>query len=390
MRGYKRADGRIGIRNHVAVVYTVECARFVAECIVHENPGSELWGFAGCYSDPYAFRMLVELGQHPNVAAVLLVSLGCESTDLVRLAESIRDAGKRVEVITIQEVGGTLRSLASGTDIVRSMQVEAEQAPQVPITWADLIVGIECGGSDATSGLSANPTTGWAVDQLLQYGATVIFSEIPELLGTDPYLLARARDEVVRQKIGDALDRARVLGNALNHFAISVGNQSGGLTTIEEKSLGALAKAGTQSIDGVLKTAERPTRGGLYLLDKVGDVGGNQLTHYEINDNDGLVSLIASGAHLLVFTTGRGSVVGSAIAPVIKICGNPETCRRMVDDIDVDAHGIIEGTATIEQVGNVLLENIQRLAGGHLSKSERLGHKEYCIPYKPGRACDVS
>jgi len=333
--------------------------------------------------------MLVELGQHPNVAGVLLVRLGCESTNVDKLKSQIEDAGKRVELIAIQEAGGTLLSIERGKALATEMVRQAEQEPCVEISWHDLIVGVECGGSDATSGLSANPATGWAVDRMIEYGATVIFSELPELLGCNQYLLERTTSGPVREQLLDGLERANGLGNILDAFAISTGNEKGGLTTIEEKSLGALCKAGTKPISGILKTAERPREPGLYLLDKVGLLDSRQITHYEENDNDGLITLIASGAHLLLFTTGRGSVVGSVVSPVVKICGNPRTCRRMADNFDVKAGGIIEGTDTIEQVGATILNAIAGVADGQLTQAELLGHKEYFIPYKPTRACDV-
>ena len=389
MKGYVRPDGRIGIRNHVAVVYTVECARHVAETIARSVPGTEVFGFPGCYSDPYAFRMLVELGRHPNVAGVVVVRLGCESTDVDGLVREIAASGKRAELVAIQETGGTLASVERGKALAAEMVREAEKAPVKEIGYGDLIIGVECGGSDATSGLSANPAAGWAVDRLVEAGARVIFSEVPELLGCDDYLMERAADETVREQIRDGLRRAQELGNLLEVFAVSAGNKTGGLTTIEEKSLGALCKAGTKPISGVIKPGERPERPGLWLLDKVGATDTRQITLYEENDSDGLVTLIASGAHMLLFTTGRGSVIGSVIAPVIKICGNPVTCARMPDDFDVNAGGIIEGVKTIEDAGRDILDRIAETADGKPTRAELLGHREYHIPYKPGRACDV-
>ncbi|KRF18414.1 UxaA family hydrolase [Paenibacillus sp. Soil787] len=388
MKGYLRLDGRIGIRNNVAIIYTVECAHHVADQIARSVDGCEVFGFAGCYQDPYAFRILVELGRHPNVAGVIVVRLGCESTDVDLLVSKISESGKSVEKIHIQEVGGTKASIELGKKLATGMIEQAEAYPKVNIDLKDLIIGVECGGSDATSGLSANPATGWAVDRLIEQGARVVFSELPELLGCNDYLLDRCSNEGVRSQLVDGLERARGLGNALKTFAVSVGNEEGGLTTIEEKSLGALCKAGTKPIEGILKPAQRPSEAGLYVLDKVGLLDTNQLTLYEENDSDGLVTLLASGAQMLIFTTGRGSVVGSVLAPVLKVCGNPQTCRRMADDIDIQAGGIIEGTDSVESVGQSLLELIYNVANGQQSKAEALGHKEYAIPYKPGRACD--
>ena len=389
MKGYKRADGRIGIRNHVAVMYTVECAHHVADTIARSVPGVEVFGYAGCYSDPYAFRMLVELGKHPNVAGVIIVRLGCESTDVDLLTSLIAESGKRVEMINIQETGGSISSISLGKKYALEMIELAEKTELQEIGLDDLIIGVECGGSDATSGLSANPATGWAVDRLVEQGARVIFSELPELLGCDDYLLDRAANETVKARLLDGLVRAQGLGNLLKTFAVSVGNEEGGLTTIEEKSLGALCKAGTKPIVDILKPAQRPEQPGLYLLDKVGLLDTNQLTIYEENDSDGLVTLLASGAQLLLFTTGRGSVVGSVIAPVIKICGNPITARRMADNMDINAGGIIEGTHSVDQVGQELFDLIGLVVAGQQTKAEILGHKEYAIPDKPGRACDL-
>lgn len=390
MKGYRRADGRIGIRNHVEIIYTVECAHHVADSIARKVEGSEVFGFTGCYSDPYAFRMLVELGRHPNVAGVIIVKLGCESTDTRRLIEEISRSGKRVELLTIQEAGGTLASIRQGAQWAREMVHDAEQLQKVDIAMGDLIIGVECGGSDATSGLSANPAAGWAVDRLIEMGSTVIFSELPELLGCNEYLVERTRDDDIREKLLDGLHRAQELGNRLMTFAVSVGNEEGGLTTIEEKSLGALCKAGSKPIDGILKTGARPTKPGLYVLDKVGALNTDQLTLYEENDSDGLVTLMASGAQMILFTTGRGSVVGSVIAPVVKICGNPVTSKRMRDNIDIDASGIIEGIEQVDSVGQKLLEFVIETADGRPTQAEALGHKECHIPYKPGRACDVT
>jgi altronate dehydratase large subunit len=387
--GYLRPDGRVGIRNHVLVMYTVECARHVATRAALSVPGTQVMGFAGCYADPYASRMMVEVGRHPNVAGVLLVSLGCESTDVDGLAAAIADGGPPVELLRIQEAGGSLKTIQRASDIVQAMQADLSPPVTVPLEPRHLVIGVECGGSDATSGLTANPATGWAVDRLVEEGAAVVFSEVPELLGCDDILARRSRTPEVAHQVADALARARRLGLALGSFAISSGNRDGGLTTIEEKSLGALAKSGSRPIDGVLKTAERPPGPGLYLLDKVGDVTGRTLTHYEENDSDGLVTLLAAGAQVILFTTGRGSVVGSVAAPVIKVCGNPLTYRRMSDDMDVNAGAVVTGQRSIADVGREIHDLVWATAGGRLTQAEELGHEEYWLPYKPGRACDT-
>lgn len=389
MKAYKRANGKIGIRNHVLVMYTAECSHHVAQKIVQKVPGTELVGFSGCYHDPYGFKMLAELGKHPNVAAVLVVRIGCESLDVPLLVEEIASAKKPVELISIQETKGTTASIELGVNIAQRMVDEAGQIEKVDIGIENIIIGIECGGSDATSGLSANPATGWAVDRLIERGGSVIFSELPELLGCEEYLLKRAVNNTVRDQISDGLKRARGLGNLLKTFAMSAGNEEGGLTTIEEKSLGALCKAGTKPINGVLKTGMSPSKSGLYILDKVGTLDTNQLSIYEISDNDGLITLIGSGAQIIIFTTGRGNVIGSVVAPVIKVCGNPETCRRMGDDFDIHAGKIIDGESTVEKIGQELLDLVYKVADGQLTRAEVLEHKEYEIPHKYSRACDL-
>jgi altronate dehydratase large subunit len=388
--GYPRPDGRIGIRNHVLVMYTVECAHHVADLIADAVPGTEVVGFAGCYGDPYALRMLVELGTHPNVGGVLVISLGCESTNVADLAETMARRGQRVETLGIQAAGGTRLTVERGIAAASHLRAQADRVAQAPMAFADLVVGVECGGSDGTSGLAANPVAGWAVDRLVEAGATAVFSELPELLGCDAVLLERAATPAVRDAIRDGLARAERLGRHLRTFAVSTGNLAGGLSTIEEKSLGALAKSGSKPIDGVLRTAERPPHPGLYLLDKVGDADAFLISHYEENDNDGLVTLLASGCHLLLFTTGRGSVVGSVVAPVIKICGNPRTSARMADNIDVNAGTVIDGMRSVADVGEELLDRIRLVASGERTRAEEWGHREYWIPYKPGRACDMS
>jgi altronate hydrolase len=370
-------------------MYTVECAHHVADSIARKVPEAEVFGFAGCYGDPYAFRMMVELGRHPNVAGVLIVRLGCESTDVDNLVRQIKLSGKPVEFLSIQETGGTISTIQRGCMLAASMAEQGLAAQRVEISLHDLIIGIECGGSDATSGLTANPATGWATDRFIEQGGTAIFSELPELLGCGDVLMERTHTEAVAHQLKQGLWRAQDLGNKIKTFAVSTGNEAGGLTTIEEKSMGALCKVGTKPIRGIVKTAEKPDGQGLYLLDKVGLTDSNQLTIYEENDNDGLITLLASGAHMLLFTTGRGSVVGSVVAPVLKICGNPTTCRTMADNIDIHADGILTGTESVEQVGQRILALISAVADGQLTKAEQLGHKEYHIPYKPGRACDV-
>lgn len=389
MIGYKRKDGRIGIRNHVAVIYTVKCAEHVAKKISENVDGTQVFGYDSCYPDPYGYRIVAEMAKHPNVASVLFVKLGCESSPVENWIKEVASVGKAVELLEIQKDGGTLKTIQKGIEIAKKFVEEAKNVETTEIDYKDLIIGVECGGSDATSGLSANPATGNAMDKHIQNGGICIFSELPELLGTDNYLLRQAKDDKVKEAIKDGLKRAEKLGNKLKTFAVSAGNEASGLTTIEEKSLGALCKAGSSKIKGVIKAAEIPKECGLYLQDKVGTVDSNQLTVYEESDNDGFAPLIASGAHIIIFTTGCGNVVGSVVAPVIKVCGNPKKIKIMGDDFDINASKIIEGTETIQEVGEKIFELIKDIATDKKTKAELLGHEEYHILRKYVRACDV-
>lgn len=389
MIGYQREDGSVGIRNYVAVIYTVKCAEHVARKIAEGMKGVQVFGYDSCYPDPYGFRMIAEMAKHPNIAAVLFVKLGCESSPTERWVLEVEETGRPVELLTIQKDGGTIKTISKGKALVNEFLEHAEKVQKVDIGYEDLIIGVECGGSDATSGLAANPAAGSAMDRFIALGGRCIFSELPELLGTDRYLLKQAKNEEVREKIRDGLQRARMLGNKLKTFAVSAGNEASGLTTIEEKSLGALCKAGSSMIQDVIKPGEVPKEKGLYLQDKVGSVDGNQLTVYEESDNDGFTALISSGAHMILFTTGCGSVAGSVVTPVIKVCGNPQTTSVMGDDFDLDASGVILGEESVEEAGGRLLKIITDTASEIPTRAEALGHEEYHVLRKFARACDV-
>ncbi|MFV0497610.1 MAG: UxaA family hydrolase [Candidatus Fimivivens sp.] len=389
MKGYKRADGRIGIRNHVAIIYTVKCAEHVAKKISQAVDGTQVFGYDSCYPDPYGFRVIAEMAKHPNIASVIFVKLGCESSPVSKWVAEVQESGKDVHLLEIQTDGGTVKTIEKGIKIATCYVEKAKETTIVEIGYNDLIIGVECGGSDATSGLAANPVTGNAMDKFIASGGICIFSELPELLGTDRYILEHAKNDTVREDIKDGLYRAQKMGNLLKTFAVSAGNEKSGLTTIEEKSLGALCKAGSSIIEGVIKTAERPEKCGLYLQDKIGTVDSNQLTIYEESDNDGFAALIASGAHIIIFTTGCGNVVGSVVSPVIKVCGNPQKIAIMGDDFDIDASPVVQGANTIDKIGDHLMKEIRRICEGGQTRAEDLGHEEYHILRKFVRACDV-
>ena len=392
MNGYLRADGRKGIRNVIVVAYLVECAHHVARLIVQrsDDPDVQLIGFPGCYPNAYALSMMKAVCTHPNVGGVVLLSLGCEGFNREGLGEAVRASGRPVETLVIQEAGGTARTLASGLEAVDRIKRRIAEVPRGAMALDELVVGTICGGSDGTSGISANPAVGRCFDRLVAAGATCIFEETGELIGCEDVMAARAVTAELAEQIRGAVAKAARYYSVLGYGSFAPGNAEGGLTTQEEKSMGAYSKSGASQIDGLIKPGDVPPAGGLYLLDVVPD-GEVRFGFPNISDNAEIVELIACGAHMILFTTGRGSVVGSAISPVIKICANPETYRRLADDMDVNAGRIIDGVGDVDGVGAEIYDLVGRVAAGQPSVSEALGHQEFILTYKPfepiGPAC---
>ena len=392
MKGYLRSDGRKGIRNVIVVAYLVECAHHVAREIVlpFRDEDVHLIGFPGCFPNAYAMRVMEQLGTHPNVGAALLVSLGCESFDRDRLRETIAASGREVETLVIQEDGGTRSTVEAGRGWIGAVRRRLEAEVPVAMDLSELCVATICGGSDGTSGLTANPAVGRAFDRLIEKGGTAIFEETGELIGCEEHMASRAVSKELGLEIIASVEKAKRYYDVLGHGSFAVGNSTGGLTTLEEKSLGAYCKSGDAPISGLIKPGDLPPRGGLYLLDVVPD-GDVRFGFPNISDNAEIVELMACGAHLTLFTTGRGSVVGSAIAPVIKVCANPETYRRLPEDMDVDAGRILEERGSLEEVGGEIFELVQRVAAGERTASEELGHREFVLTYKSfeplGPAC---
>ena len=383
MKGYLRADGRKGIRNVIVVAYLVECAHHVARKIVVASGRDDvhLIGFPGCFPNTYAFQMMQQLCTHPNVGGALLVSLGCEGFNNTALTEYIEASGRPVSLVTIQQQGGTLQTIESGSVAVNRLVEKAKNVSRIDIDTSDLVIGTICGGSDGTSGISANPAVGRAFDNLIRRQATCIFEETGELIGCESIMANRAKSPEVATAIHAAITKAERYYTTLGYGSFAPGNADGGLTTIEEKSMGAYAKSGATKIQGVIKPGELPSSTGLFLLDIVPD-GEPRFGFPNISDNAEIVELIACGCHLILFTTGRGSVVGSAISPVIKICANPETFIRLQGDMDINAGAIIAGHQTIDAVGEEIAHMVEQVAGGATSASERLGHQEFILTYK--------
>ncbi len=392
INAYLRTDGRKGIRNIVAVAYLVECAHHVSREITYpfRERGAHLIGFPGCFPNAYSYRMMEQLCTHPNVGAVLLISLGCEGFNKGKLLETIRASGRPTKLLVIQETGGTRSTIAEGQAWVEQTLAQLEHTPRAPMEIDELIVGTICGGSDATSGLTANPAMGRAFDFLVEQNAVCIFEETGELIGMEHWMAQRAQHPALGEEIVKTVAKAAKYYATYGHASIGPGNADGGLTTIEEKSLGAYAKSGQSTISGIIKPGDVPVGGGLYLLDVVPD-GEPRFGFPNISDNAEIAELIACGSHVILFSTGRGSVVGSALAPVIKVCANPETYRRLKDDMDVDAGRILEGRASLDDVGREIHDLVLRVANGEQTRSEALGHQEFILTYKSfeplGPAC---
>lgn len=386
-KGYLRSDGRKGIRNVVAVAYLVECSKFVANRIVAPfeiDPATEgrvhEIGFPGCYPNAHAEKILSQLATHPNVGAVLLVSLGCESMNRERIEKLVLESGRPAASIGIQEVGGTEKAIALGREWVADVLKEIDNVPMVPMSVSDLSVATICGGSDGTSGVTANPAVGVAFDKLVDAGATCVFEETGELIGCETDMASRAINDDVAKALVSSVEKAAGFYQVLGYASFAPGNADGGLSTIEEKSLGAYNKSGSRKIQGIVAPGDVPSNPGLWLMDVVPD-GEVRFGFPNIADNAEITELIASGAHMVLFTTGRGSVVGSAISPVIKVCANPDTYVRMEHDMDVNAGKILHGDS-LEAVGDEIVEKVLEIASGNKSKSESLGHRECLITYK--------
>jgi altronate dehydratase large subunit len=375
-QGYLRPDGQAGTRNLVLVIPSVGCSQGCAQNIAQGLKGViYLPNILGCgqMGEDRALvkRTLTGFGKNPNVFAVLIVGLGCEQLPPQEIAEAIIPTGKRVETIVIQEAGGTRKTTAAARKIVKEMLAEAANMKREPIPLSKLILGTECGGSDYSSGLASNPAVGTASDMLAAEGATVILSETAEIVGAEHLLAKRARTPEVGKQILDTVDwwekRAIASGQDIREGNPSPGNIEGGITTLEEKSLGCIYKAGKGQVQEFVSYASAPTKKGLIYMDT------------PAHDIEQLTGMVAGGSQIVVFTTGRGSPCGSPISPVIKITGNRETYIRMRDNTDLDVSGILRGRQTIADAGKRIFDEIVAVASGRLTKAERLRQRDFSI-----------
>jgi len=376
--GYRRPDARVGIRNHVLVVPTVICSAVVAERIAASIApvGAALPHLAGCGQlGPdlaLTHETLAAYCRHPNVGAVIVVALGCEQVVAQRLADEARRAGKDAYIVAIQSEGGTLRATAKGIDIARELAASVSRIERSWCPAASLIVSVKCGGSDYTSGLASNPAVGRVADRLVSLGGSVVLGEIAEIMGAEHLLADRASRPEAAAQLLRVVNRveaeAIALGLDIRGTQPSPGNIRGGLTTIEEKSLGATHKAGERTrLEDVVGYAAPITRRGLTVMDTPG------------LDVESVTGMVGGGAQAVLFTTGLGTPTGNPIAPVIKITGNARTAQSMADNIDVDVSGIMMEVESLDAAADRLLEELIGVCSGRPTAAERLGHREFAI-----------
>jgi altronate dehydratase large subunit len=377
-QGYRRPDGRVGVRNHLLVVPTVICSSVVAERVAASVApiGTSLPHTGGCGQlgpdMQTTHETLAAYCAHPNVGAVIIMALGCEQVVAQQLADAARRAGKPAHVLAIQHEGGTERATARGVAIARQLVEELGRASRGACDVSELILSVKCGGSDYTSGLASNPALGRVADRLVALGGAAVLGEIAEIMGAEHLLAARAAKPETGARLLRVINRveseAMSLGLDIRGTQPAPGNIRGGLTTIEEKSLGATHKGGEHTpLTDVVGYSARITQKGLTVMDTPG------------LDVEAVTGMVGGGAQVVVFTTGLGTPTGNPIAPVIKITGNARTAVSMADNIDLDVSGVLDNRETLDEAAARLFETVLAVCGGQATASERLGFREFAI-----------
>ena len=365
-QGFARPDGSVGVRSYVAVIPSVACANGVVNAIAREVPEVvPLFHGHGCGrgGDDLGlhFRTMVNIALNPNVYSVLVVGLGCEVIKAELLAKRMALSKKPVEFFEIQDVGGSRRAAAKGVEMVRGMLGYEAKQERVAFPLSAVTMGLECGGSDAFSGVTANPSVGLTADWLVEEGGTAILTETTEMIGTGHILARRSKDEKVADQVVDRIAEAErrtheILG-PLASLVIAPGNMDGGMSSIREKSLGCILKGGSSTINEVVEYAEIPSQKGLVVMDGPG---------YDV---ESIAGLAAAGCQLMIFTTGRGNPIGFPLVPVIKVASTSRLFQRMEDDMDVNAGAVLEGS-TLQEVAEEIKALILRVLNGEKTKAE--------------------
>ncbi|RCW42006.1 MULTISPECIES: UxaA family hydrolase [unclassified Halanaerobium] len=375
--GYRREDGTAGVRNFLAVIPSVFCANKAAEQIAANIDNAvSLTHSVGCSQVgedlEQTARTLKNLATHPNIGGVLIVGLGCERFTPQEFYDTVKASGKPVEKVVIQEEGDSIKAVKAGTEKLYQLNEIVNSYQRVEIDVSELIIGLECGGTDATSGIAANPAIGKTSDILIGEGGSSVFSETTELLGAEHILKRRCVNDEVADKMLNSVERTEgelaraTASEKYRHRSalISTGNFDGGVSTVVEKALGNIHKTGSAPITGAVRYAEKLQAKGLNFMDTPGQ------------DGESTTGLAAGGAQIVLFTTGRGTPTGFPTVPVIKITGNDDTYQKMKFNLDVNAGKVILGEEDIDSMGKIIFDYMLEVASGKKTKAEVLGHDE--------------
>ena len=372
--GFRRPDGRVGVRNDVAVLSAMDntnaTARRIAATVKGTIALTTPFGRTQIGDDfEITLKTLAGIAKHPNIAAVLVLSI--EESSASRLAERIGPSGKPVEVLGLQDTGGVVNLTGKGTRIALDMVVGASELKREPCAFSELVIGVECGGSDATSGIVSNPVTGIFADRFIDAGGTIILSEPAEFMGAEHLLAARTPDEGNRQRLLEMVkwfeDEAKRCGVDMRGTNPTSDNIKGGLTTLEEKSLGAIAKGGSRSVVEIVNYADAPSKNGLVIMNTPSAAC------------ESMTGLVGGGAQMIIFSTGRGNAIGAPVAPTIKVTGNPNTAQAMPENIDLDLSAVVTHGESLEVAADRLWQEAIKIASGKMTRCEVLGEQQLSV-----------